>query len=68
MKKLSPEVARTDLTDRECTKILGGLIGGLCNLAPIENVRNAVRWWAERDEPWAAIEQATKLMRDGGQQ
>lgn len=47
--------ARTDLTVRECTKIIGGLVGGLSQMAPIANVRDAVRWWADTDEAWSLM-------------
>lgn len=49
---LDTQAARTDLTDRECAKILGGLLGSLIQMAPAETVRQAVRWWAESDEAW----------------
>lgn len=55
MKKLSPQAARTDLTDRECTKLIGGLIGGLCQMSDPQTVRDAIRWWAESDEAWNAM-------------
>jgi len=70
MKRLSVLPAREDLTDRECAKILGSLIGGLVQMAPAENVRAAVRWWAETDEAWPAIEetanQIRSMLRNGG--
>ena len=56
---LSPQAARTDLTDRECAKLLGALIGGLCQQASPQTVRDAVRWWAEADEAWNAMEAST---------
>lgn len=55
MKSLSSEAARADLSDRECAKIVGSVIGGLVQMAPIENVRDAVRWWAENDDAWKAV-------------
>jgi len=54
-KALSILPARTDLTDREFTKILGGVLGGLGTMGTQENLRNAVRWWAETDEAWSFI-------------
>lgn len=52
--KLDPHESR-QLTDRECAKILGGTVGALLDMAPPSAVRNAVRWWAETDEAWAAM-------------
>jgi len=66
-RKLSTMAARTDLTDREASKLLGSLIGGLLDMAPVEEVRNAVRWWAENDEAWAYMEKMQEAnARDGG--
>ncbi len=48
--KLTEKPARTDLTDRECSKIIGGTIGALVDMADIEAVRRAVQWWAQLDE------------------
>ena len=45
--KLDPAPARTDLTDRECAKLLGAAIGGLLQMASVEDVRAAVRWWSK---------------------
>ena len=52
---LSPQPARTDLTDRECAKIIGGLIGSLCLMADRDQVRKAVQWWAEQDAAWSSF-------------
>jgi hypothetical protein len=52
---LSPIEARADLTDRELTKIIGGLLGGLAQMSNPQDPRNAVRWWAETDEAWDLI-------------
>lgn len=42
--------ARADLTDRECCKIIGGLLGSLNLMVDNPGVlRNAVRWWADQD-------------------
>ncbi len=49
---LDSRAARTDLTDRECAKLLGACIGGLVQMASLDDVRRAVRWWAENDEAW----------------
>lgn len=53
---LDTTAARTDLTSRECAKLLGGSIGGLVEMASIEDVRQAVRWWAETDAAWTLFE------------
>lgn len=56
MKKLNDKPARTDLTDRECTKILGGTIGALVEMADRHTVQDAVRWWAElSEEHWSTM-------------
>ena len=52
---LDTKPARTDLTDRECAKLLGAVIAGLCQMAPSEAVRAAVRWWAETDAAWEMV-------------
>lgn len=54
--KLDPRPARTDMTDRECAKLLGAVIGGLAQQADIEAVRRAVRWWAETEDAWTALD------------
>lgn len=50
--KLNPQPPRRDLTDRECANILGGLIGSLCTMANPEQVKAAVKWWAETNAAW----------------
>jgi hypothetical protein len=52
MPKLDSRPARTDLTDRECTKIIGGILGSLSQMTDLETLRGAVRWWAETDGAW----------------
>ena len=54
--RLDSRAVRTDLTDRECSKIIGGTLGALCQMAEIETVRKAVEWWAEHGEPWAMFQ------------
>jgi len=54
--KLNPEPRRVDLTVRELVSIIGGLIGGLCQNATTQNVRDAVQWWAEQDEIWLPLD------------
>ena len=60
---LSTYGAREDLTDRECAKLLGSLIGGLAQMASIANVRAAVRWWAETDDAWPLIEESANAVK-----
>lgn len=50
--KLHPREARTDLTDRECAKLLGSLIAGLTQMTDTETVRRAVIHWAASDQSW----------------
>lgn len=47
MVKLSEYPARADLTSRECSKLIGSVIGGLFLMAPRAAIRDAVIWWAE---------------------
>lgn len=61
--RLDSRPSRTDLTDRECAKILGGLIGSLCLMTTVETVRAAVEHWAENSEAWTAIDLFTKTQR-----
>lgn len=59
---LDPRPARTDLTDRECARIIGGLLGSLRGVAVDgETLRRAVRWWAESDDAWTAIEKQQRV-------
>ena len=53
---LDPSPARTDLTSREFARILGGLLGGLVLLGDLEDLRTAVRWWAETDLAWESFQ------------
>ncbi len=53
--QLNTQPARTDLTDRECAKLLGGLIGCLCQMTTPATVRDAVNWWAQADQAWAVL-------------
>lgn len=52
---------RTDLTSREIAKIIGGLLGGLARMAEIEDIKIAVRWWADTPEAWSYLS-ASKLL------
>jgi hypothetical protein len=43
-----------DLTARECAKILGGTIGCLESMTRGDEVREAIRWWANlSDDQWS---------------
>jgi hypothetical protein len=53
--RLDARPARTDLTSRECVKLLGSLIGGLCEMADAATVRDAVRWLAMKDAFWQQL-------------
>jgi hypothetical protein len=66
MPKLSDKPARTDLTDRECSRIIGGVLGGLAGLTDLQALRRAVRWWAETDEAWKLFEEQERAMRQSG--
>jgi hypothetical protein len=64
---LDPRPARTDLTDRECARIIGGLLGSLAgSVQDVDTVKRAVKWWAETDQAWRSIEsQQAELERLG---
>lgn len=61
--QLSPEPARTDLTDRECAKLLCAQVGVLCQMAPLSTVRKAAEWVAASDEFWQYMQQVNAAMR-----
>ena len=52
---LDSRAARTDLTNRECSKLLGGIIGVLCQMASTAIVREAVCYWANTDDLWEIL-------------
>ncbi|HEY1209991.1 MAG TPA: hypothetical protein VGE85_11525 [Terracidiphilus sp.] len=60
-KPLETSPSRRDLSDRECSTIIGAVIGGLTQLADIDDIRNAVRWWAENDGAWAQLKAVQAL-------
>lgn len=64
---LSEKPARVDLTDRECARIIGGLLGSLAGVAEsIDALRNAVRWWADTDQVWTTFEKIEEENRKIG--
>jgi len=60
---LDPKPPREDLTDRECVKLIGACLGGLVQMANIDDVRRAVRWWFETDEAWTYLAQMDAAAR-----
>ena len=44
--------SRTDLTSRECAKIIGGLLGSLTGVAAIDDVKCAIDWWSQNESAW----------------
>lgn len=55
---LNEDPARNDLTDREAAKLIGSFIGALTQMAGVNNVRRAVRWWAQQgDDVWSVFEE-----------
>lgn len=60
--KLSPAPSRTDLTDRECSVLVGGLLGGLVRMADLPTLRRAVRWWAETDDARDALRDVKRFL------
>jgi hypothetical protein len=64
---LDPRPARTDLTDRECARIIGGLLGSLSGIAfDAATVRRAVRFWADTDELWVMMEDQQQQLEQAG--
>lgn len=61
--KLDARPARMDLTSRECSKLIGALLGGLAQMADVDQLRIAVRWWAETDEAWQLLRHTHELVR-----
>jgi hypothetical protein len=57
--KLTQEPAR-ELTDRECAKLLGGMIGGLLTVSSAENVIRALAWWTGREDQVKQMKEFTK--------
>jgi hypothetical protein len=41
---LNPRAARVDLTDREIAKLVCGVLGGISQMAPPEEIRKALDW------------------------
>ena len=64
MRHLSPDSARSNLTDRECAKIVSSLCGGLTQMTSVETVRNALRWLVETDAVWDMFEQQKRIADD----
>jgi hypothetical protein len=51
------------LTQKECQKVIGGIIGSLCEMAgDVDTVRRAVEWWLSSDPQaqgaWNFLKQA----------
>jgi hypothetical protein len=60
-KLLSEKPSRTDFTDRECSRIIGGVIGAIAGQAEsLESLRNAVKFWAENDYLWEVLRENEK--------
>jgi len=51
------------LTDRECTKILGGVVGALMTMATPETVVIALNWWVEHPEALPLLAKMTESVR-----
>ena len=47
--KLTEEPSR-NLTDRECTKMIGAFIGGLSSMTDAQSIIKALQWWAHRPD------------------
>ena len=66
--KLDSRESRNDLTDRECVKLIGGLVGALLQSAPPVFVARALRWWALlphlHPDVWAAMATAKQALAE----
>jgi len=51
------------LTDRECAKLLGSLLGGMLGMSSLENVRAAIEWWAKHPEAIDALHGTIEKMQ-----
>jgi hypothetical protein len=54
--KLTTEPARTDLTDRECAKVIGAILGGLAQMTDLATVKRAMKWWVETPAAWQMLQ------------
>lgn len=62
--KLHPNEARTDLTNREIVKLLGGMIGALVQMSDTQAVHEAVTWWAMTPQAWVMMRAAEAIGQD----
>ena len=49
---LDKRPARSDLTSRECSKLIGGVLEGLCRAFGVEITRQVVHYYAATDAIW----------------
>jgi len=54
--QLDPNPARTHLTSREVSKLLGAFLGALVQLTDVESIKTACQWWSETPEAWEQLE------------
>jgi hypothetical protein len=66
IKPLTPIPSRTDLTDRECSEIIGGTIAALCRMSEVENVHKAIKWWADQKAAWGAFANLKERTKSAG--
>lgn len=52
MIQLDSRPTRTDLTDRECAKLIGGILTALVQMADVETIRRATRFLVEQEGLW----------------
>jgi len=53
--ELCKEPARTDLTDRECARLIGAALGGLLQMAEPVQVKRALEWWLSNPQAWGFL-------------
>ena len=56
------------LSPRQCAKLLGGLLSSLCEQASLEDVREAVQWWASNQSAWDAIRRMHDYVKEHGEE
>jgi len=65
--RLSELPARTQLTDLECSLIMGTSLAVLLQMGEPDEVRRRLRWWTEYEQGWAILlEYAEEIRRLAG--
>lgn len=65
--ELHPGPVRTDLTDRECTHVVGSAIGALLQMSSPSQIKRALLWWAQNVDAVDAMAQQNERLGEIGQ-